>query len=133
MSYDGRLLRLAQERYEADRNAREAEQAARRERIFASRPRLREIDEELRRTASRVMAAALRRGQDPLPEVQRLREENLSLQAERQRLLAELGLTETELEEAPLCPLCGDTGYRGGAGCRCLKVYYVEEQRKELS
>ena len=31
MSYDGRLLRLAQERYEADRSIREAEQAARRE------------------------------------------------------------------------------------------------------
>ena len=60
MSYDGRLLRLAQERYEADRSIREAEQAARREAIYTSRPRLREIDEELRRTASRVLAAALR-------------------------------------------------------------------------
>ena len=68
MSYDGRLLRLAQERYEADRSIREAEQAARREAIYTSRPRLREIDEELRRTASRVLAAALRRGQD-LPAV----------------------------------------------------------------
>ena len=55
MSYDGRLLRLAQERYEADRSIREAEQAARREAIYTSRPRLREIDEELRRTASRVL------------------------------------------------------------------------------
>ena len=132
MSYDGRLLRLAQERYEADRSIREAEQAARREAIYTS-PRLREIDEELRRTASRVLAAALRRGQDPLPEIQRLKEQNLSLQEERKGLLAELGLTETALEETPLCPLCGDTGYRGGEICRCLKVYYVEEQRKELS
>ena len=41
MSYDGRLLRLAQERYEADRSIREAEQAARREAIYTSRPRLR--------------------------------------------------------------------------------------------
>ena len=133
MSDDGRLLRLAQERYEADRSIREAEQAARREAIYTSRPRLREIDEELRRTASRVLAAALRRGQDPLPEIQRLKEQNLSLQEERKGLLAELGLTETALEETPLCPLCGDTGYRGGEICRCLKVYYVEEQRKELS
>ena len=55
------------------------------------------------------------------------------MQEERKGLLAELGLTETALEETPLCPLCGDTGYRGGEICRCLKVYYVEEQRKELS
>ena len=33
MAYDGRLLRLAQERYEADRTRREAELAAQREEI----------------------------------------------------------------------------------------------------
>ena len=74
MSYDGRLLRLAQERYEADRDAREAERAALREKAYERRPRLREIDQELRRTASRILAAALRRGADPLPEIRRLRE-----------------------------------------------------------
>ena len=133
MAYDGRLLRLAQERYEADRSAREANLAEQREQLYARRPRLREIQDQLRRTASRVMAAALRRGEDPLPEIQRLREENLSLQAERQMLLAELGLPDNALEDTPLCPFCNDTGYRGGEMCRCLKTYYVEEQRKELS
>ena len=48
MAYDGRLLRLAQERYEADRTRREAELAAQREEIYARRPRLREIQEQLR-------------------------------------------------------------------------------------
>lgn len=133
MAYDGRLLRLAQERYEADRTRREAELASQREEIYARRPRLREIQEQLRRTASRVMAAALRRGQDPLPEIARLREENLGLQAERRQLLSELGLPEDALEDTPDCPLCGDTGFRGGELCRCLKTYYVEEQRRELS
>lgn len=133
MAYDGRLLRLAQERYEADRSVREADLAEQREQLYARRPRLLEIQDQLRRTASRVMAAALRRGEDPLPEIQRLREENLSLQAERQMLLAELGLPDNALEDTPLCPFCNDTGYRGGEMCRCLKTYYVEEQRKELS
>ena len=133
MAYDGRLLRLAQERYEADRSVREADLAEQREQLYARRPRLREIQDQLRRTASRVMAAALRRGEDPLPEIQRLREENLSLQAERQMLLAELGLPDNALEDTHLCPFCNDTGYRGGEMCRCLKTYYVEEQRKELS
>ena len=57
MAYDGRLLRLAQERYEADRSAREADLAEQREQLYARRPRLREIQDQLRRTASRVMAA----------------------------------------------------------------------------
>ena len=43
MAYDGRLLRLAQERYEADRSAREADLAEQREQLYARRPRLREI------------------------------------------------------------------------------------------
>ena len=109
MAYDGRLLRLAQERYEADRSAREADLAEQREQLYARRPRLREIQDQLRRTASRVMAAALRRGEDPLPEIQRLREENLSLQAERQMLLAELGLPEKFLLKPPADGLSGLT------------------------
>lgn len=133
MAYDGRLLRLAQERYEADRSAREANLNAWRENILAGCPRLREIEEELRRTTSRVLAAALRRGQDPLPEIQRLKTENLSLQEERRVLLAGRGLAEDALEARPLCPVCGDTGFRNGEVCRCLRVYYAEEQRKELS
>ena len=86
MAYDGRLLRLAQERYEADRSVREADLAEQREQLYARRPRLREIQDQLRRTASRVMAAALRRGEDPLPEIQRLREENLSCRTTRWRI-----------------------------------------------
>ena len=54
MAYDGRLLRLAQERYEADRSVREADLAEQREQLYARRPRLREIQDQLRRTASRV-------------------------------------------------------------------------------
>ena len=33
----------------------------------------------------------------------------------------------------PACPLCGDSGYRGGQVCRCLRKYYAREQQKELS
>ena len=70
MAYDGRLLRLAQERYEADRSAREADLAEQREQLYARRPRLREIQDQLRRTASRVMAAALRRSRPAAADMQ---------------------------------------------------------------
>ena len=133
MSYDGRLLRLAQERYEADRSIREAEQAARREAIYTSRPRLREIDGELRSTMSRIITSALRHGTDPRSAVAVLRDENLSLQAEKRELLQKMGLPEDALEETPACALCGDTGYRNGRVCRCLRGYYAREQQKELS
>ena len=62
-----------------------------------------------------------------------LRDENLSLQAEKRELLRKMGLPEDALEETPACPLCGDTGYRNGQVCRCLRTYYAREQQKELS
>ena len=82
---------------------------------------------------SRIITGALRRGTDPGPAIQTLRDENLSLQAEKRELLGRMGLPEDCLEEKPLCPLCGDTGYRNGKMCRCLRRYYAREQQKELS
>ena len=58
---------------------------------------------------------------------------NLSLQAEKRELLQKMGLPEDALEETPACALCGDTGYRNGRVCRCLRGYYAREQQKELS
>ena len=94
MAYDGKVMRLALQRFEEDRQRRQAQYQERRERIFARQPRLREIDGELRSTMSRIIAGALRRGTDPLPAVERLRDENMSLQSERRTLLRELGLPE---------------------------------------
>ena len=133
MAYDGKIMRRALTRFENDRALRESRLQERRENIFARQPRLREIDRELRATMSRIITGALRRGTDPRPAVERLRDENLSLQEEKRALLAQMGLPADALEEKPACALCGDTGYRGGEVCRCLKAYYAQEQQKELS
>ena len=133
MPYDGRIMRLAWQRFEADRQRRQEQYQERRERIFRRQPRLREIDGELRDTMRRIIAGALRRGTDPRAAIQVLRDENLSLQAEKRALLRAMGLPEDALEEVPACSLCGDTGYRNGQVCRCLRSYYAREQQKELS
>ena len=87
MAYDGKIMRRALQRFEEDRQTRENRFQERREEIFRRQPRLREIDSELRSTMSRIIAGALRRGTDPRPAVERLRDENLSLQQERRMLL----------------------------------------------
>lgn len=133
MSWDGKVMRRALQRFQEDRRQREERLEERREKIFTRQPRLREIDGELRATMSRIIAAALRRGTDPRPAVELLKVENLSLQKEKRQLLEQMGLPEDCLEEKPVCPLCGDTGYRNGAVCRCLRQYYAREQQKELS
>ena len=133
MAYDGKIMRLALQEFEKDKNAREAELRDRRERIFQKQPRLRQIEGELHSTMSRIISGALRRGTDPRPAIAALRDENLSLQAEKRELLERMGLPENCLEETPACSLCGDTGYRDGHVCRCLRRYYAREQKKELS
>lgn len=133
MAYDGRVLRRAFQRFEEDRQERDKRFQERRESIFRRQPRLRQIDAELRATTSRIISSALRRGTDPLPVLEVLRDENLSLQEEKRALLEKMGLPQDCLEDKPACALCGDTGYRGGEMCRCLRNYYAREQRKELS
>ena len=133
MAYDGRVMSRALQRFEQDRQQRREEYEARRERIFRREPRLRDIENELRATMSRIISAALRKGTDPRPAVERLRDDNLRLQQEKHALLRQLSLPEDCLDEKPACPLCGDTGYREGRVCQCLKRYYAQEQQKELS
>ena len=133
MAYDGKIMRRALLRFEEDKQQRRSRAQERREGIFAREPRLRRIESELSATMSKVIAGALRHGTDPSPVINRLRDENLSLQEEKRRLLAEMSLPADALEERPACVLCDDTGYRGGAVCRCLKNYYAREQQKELS
>nr|WP_325299337.1 ATP-binding protein [uncultured Dysosmobacter sp.] len=133
MAYDGRIMRRALLRFEEEKRQREERFQERRESIFQRQPRLREIDAELCSTMSRIISSALRHGTDPAPAVEVLREENLRLQEEKRQLLGRMGLPEDCLEEKPACPLCGDTGYRGGQVCRCLRNYYAREQQKELS
>lgn len=134
MAYDGKLMRLAQARYEQSVARRQDERASRERRIYAEIPRVREIDEQLRGTISSVIASAMRRGTDPRPAIAALREENLRLQRERAALLTAAGYPADYLEDKPACALCGDTGYaKSGAVCACLRRVYAQVQIEQLS
>ena len=82
---------------------------------------------------SKLISSALRRGTDPRPAIEALKEENLALQRERAELLVAHGYPADYLEDKPNCPLCGDTGYTRSGVCACLKQYYAREQLAELS
>ena len=133
MAYDGKILRRALERFEEDKQRRNQQFLTRQRRIFQEVPRLEQIDRQLRGTVSQIIASALQRGTDPLPAIRVLRDENLSLQEERTRLLTEHGYPADALEEKPRCILCNDTGYRDSGLCSCLQKYYAREQIEELS
>jgi len=133
VAYDGKILRRSLARYDRDKQRRSEAFAERQQQIFREIPRLEEIDRELRGTMSQIISSALRRGTDPLPALRVIQDRNLDLQRERAALLMERGYEADELEEKPNCVLCGDTGFRDGEMCRCLRQYYTRTQIEELS
>ena len=133
MGYDANVLRRATQRLEEERRARQNRVEGLRRKAYAQQPRLLQLDRQLQGTMSRLVAAALRQGEDPAQAVRALREENLDLQRERAVLLGALGLPEDALDDKPACPLCGDTGWRGAKMCTCLKKLCAQEQIAELS
>ena len=133
MAVDGKVLRVATERFERDKAARAAQAQRRRQQIYRDVPRIREIEGELRATMSQIISGALQRGTDPLPAIRVIRDKNLALQQERRTLLQRYGYAPDALDDAPACPLCGDSGYARGGMCRCLQKYYHDAQIAQLS
>lgn len=133
MAYDGRLMRTALARFEEAKTRRAENFHARERHIHAQIPRIAEIERELGDTMGKLISSALRRGADPRPAIEALKEENLSLQRERAELLTAHGYPVDFLEEKPNCPHCGDRGWRGGEMCACLKEVYARVQNEELS
>ena len=85
MPYDANVLRRASQRLEAERRERREAAEARRREAYARQPRLEQLDRQLRQTMAQLGAAALRRGEDPVQAVRRVREHRLPLPAGKER------------------------------------------------
>ncbi len=133
MAYSEEVLRRARKRLEQARLERERENEARREEAYARYPRLAEIDRELRRTMTQLMATALRTGEDPAEAVARIRDKNLALQQERDWIVEAGELGEDWLRERPICEKCGGSGYVGAKMCSCLRELCAQEQKLALT
>ena len=133
MGYEAVVLRRATKRLEDRRKERTAAQARREAEIYARLPRVAEIDKQLKGTVYQIIAASLKEGRDPTPSIQVIKDRNLSLQAERTRLLLDNGFGADALDGQPICPRCNDTGWVGARMCTCLKQLCAQEQIRELS
>ena len=110
---------------------RESQNAARLADAYQKLPRLQQIDSRLRQTMALAAQAVFAQGSDIATAMNKAREENLALQAER-KALVETAFAPGYLDEIPPCPHCSGTGYIGSTMCRCLQELCVQEQRKEL-
>ena len=125
--YDAALAALEKRRIDAVNRA-----AALKDRMAAKYPRVREIEAMMAGCSVQVAKAVLDGG-DVEAAVERIKNENLALQAELAALLAAEGEDARDFEPRYTCPRCGDTGYAGGQVCACLKNLMREEACRRLS
>lgn len=95
-------------------------------------PRLKQIDLELRRTMAQAAQTVFANGGDPVKAMEEIRKENQQLQREREQLV-QANFAPDFLDESPICPQCGGSGYVGSTMCRCLARLCSQAQKKELA
>lgn len=131
MAYSSEVVRRARERLAEARSQRDRENREHLRLAYEQAPRLKEIDRELRLTMAKA-AQAVFAGGDAQTLMAKAREENQKLQREREWIL-ETTLEEGFLDETPICPACGGSGYVGSTMCECLRELCRQEQKKELT
>ena len=122
----------ARRRLENARADRESENRQRLQAAYEKLPRLKEIDLELRKSMSLAAQMVFTKGGDAQAAMEQVKQANLSLQQERQKLV-EANFPQDYLNEEPICNHCGGSGYVGSTMCSCLRELCREEQKKELA
>lgn len=114
------------------RSAEEKESLARQRlsEVYEKLPRIRAIDMELRRTMVQAAQAAFTQNNTAL--LDEAKSHNRALQDERAALLR-ANFPPNFLDESPVCPRCGGTGYLGSSMCSCLQELCRREQQKDLA
>jgi len=99
---------------------------------YAQQPRLKQIDMQLRSSMAQAAQAAFMKGGDAQEQMEAIKNANLQLQKERRQIL-QTQFPEGFLDDSPICPHCGGSGYVGSAMCRCLQALCLQEQKQELA
>lgn len=130
MAYASETVARARARLAAMKEDRESLTRQRLAEVYEAQPRIRQIDMELRRTMVQAAQAAFTDGS--LDVLEKAKAHNQALQQERAEILNAF-FAPGYLDESPVCPKCGGTGYLGSQMCQCLSRLCQEEQRRELT
>ena len=133
MAYDGKVLARVREIIAERKRNNESEQGRRRDAVYARIPAIMDIEAEITKLMSGVVAEALKKGADAGAAVESAKERCDTLLKRRAELLISGGYPANYIDEIHDCPVCGDTGYVLGKPCSCLKALYQAETVGELS
>ncbi|MBP8639304.1 MAG: ATP-binding protein [Oscillospiraceae bacterium] len=133
MAYDGKILARVRDIIAERKKNNEFEQSRRRDAVYALIPAVKDIEAEITRLMSGVVAEALKKGANAGVAVEALKGKCEALLKQRAELLVSAGYPANYIDEIYDCPRCGDTGYVLGKPCTCLKALYQAQATIELS
>lgn len=132
MAYSNEILRKARAELASRKADHESRMNYRLQQAYAKVPRIREIDGLLRKSMAVAMQAAFQTGSDAEAAMAQVKQANLALQEEKKQLI-EANFGEGFLDETPICPKCGGSGYIGSFMCQCLRDLCRQQQEKEVA
>ena len=132
MGYSNEVVRKARAELASRKADHESRTLARLHDAYAKVPRIREIDILLRKSMALAMQTVFQTGSDAKAAMEEVKQANLALQAEKKALI-EANFGPGYLDETPICPKCGGSGYIGSYMCQCLRELCRQQQEKELA
>lgn len=121
MGYSKDIYQKAQQILDERRSSAERTAEKRRAELNAALPQLVEIERALAASGLAAAKAAISGGEDASMLIAKLRDRNLSLQAQRADLLRQANLPEDFLSVHYSCSKCADTGYIAQKQCGCMR------------
>ena len=132
MAYSNEVVRKARAELASRKADHESQTLARLHNAYAKVPRIKEIDILLRKSMAIAMQQVFRTGSDAEAAMEQVKKANLALQAEKKALIEE-NFGPGYLDESPICPKCGGSGYIGTYMCQCLRELCRQQQEKEVA
>ncbi len=132
MPYSAEIVKLARQRLAEKKADRESQYRQNLQEAYAKLPLLKELDKQLRLSMTVAAQTVFTQGGDAVAAMEEVKQANLALQQERAKLVAE-NFTPDFLDETPVCPQCGGSGYVGSTMCGCLQQLCRQAQREQLS
>ena len=132
MAYSNEVVRKARAELASRKADHESRTLARLHDAYAKVPRIREIDILLRKSMALAMQTVFQTGSDAKAAMEEVKQANLALQAEKKALI-EANFGPGYLDETPICPKCGGSGYIGSYMCSCLRELCRQQQEKEVA
>lgn len=126
MSKKSELYKTVLREYEKIRTQKEYELQKRKQSIYASSPRLEEIEREIALTGARITRMVIEKPENMQLLLKKLQKSVSALNQEKKELLDELGFSEKALQMEYICDICKDTGYVDNTLCTCMKQKLID-------